>query len=100
MNPRPPCGACGLFEGHDKPEDCDLHPSHELPPVLELTPRQVRLLWEALTTVDEDVLSTNCIKIGIEPPSGHEITQLMDVLDPEEQFLTEWMRRDEDKDKE
>jgi hypothetical protein len=29
--PRPPCGACGLFEGHDKPEDCDLHPDNELP---------------------------------------------------------------------
>lgn len=29
--PRPPCGACGLFEGHDKPEDCDLHPDNEVP---------------------------------------------------------------------
>lgn len=31
MNTRPPCGACGLFEGHDSPEDCDLHPDNELP---------------------------------------------------------------------
>ena len=63
--------------------------------MIELTERERRLLWEIVTMVDPDTLCDNLNRVGAvsdDASLDHELTQLQELLDPDELFLTEWMQ--------
>jgi hypothetical protein len=63
--------------------------------VHEFTDEQARLLWEVVTMVDVDTLRDNLTRVqapGFDDVNlDHQLTQLQEELDPDSQFLTEWM---------
>lgn len=67
-------------------------PHPEPAQVIEVTPREARLLWEMVTMVDLDTLNDNLARVHNEETGQHELTQLMELLDPDEGFSEEWDR--------
>lgn len=57
---------------------------------VDLSERQRRVLWEAISMIDLDTLNDNLAKVHLEETGEHERTQLMEELDPDEKYEKEW----------
>ena len=68
----------------------DLVASTRERPVIQLTERQRRLLWEAITMVDLDTLNDNLARVHQEATGRFEMRPLEDLLDPNERYQRDW----------
>lgn len=59
-------------------------------PLVQMTHRQRRLLWEVVTMVDVDTLDDNLLKVEQEVTDQDELNAIADVLDPDGAFQREW----------